>query len=74
MTAGYSATPWSLRAPIQVDDEPAGEVAVYYLEDQPVADEGPFLKEERKLLDEYLAEQDAPRTGAGTQPLREGET
>lgn len=31
-------------------------------------------KEERKLLDEYLAEQDATRTGAGTQPLREGET
>ena len=31
-------------------------------------------KVERKLLDEYLAEQDAPRNGAGTQPLREGET
>jgi len=31
-------------------------------------------KEERKLLEEYLAEQDATRTGAGTQPLREGET
>jgi tRNA (guanine37-N1)-methyltransferase len=31
-------------------------------------------KEERKLLDEYIAEQDAPRTGSGTQPLREGET
>jgi tRNA (guanine37-N1)-methyltransferase len=31
-------------------------------------------KEERKLLDEYLAEQDATRTGAGMQPLREGET
>jgi tRNA (guanine37-N1)-methyltransferase len=33
-----------------------------------------LAKEERKLLDEYLAEQDAPRNGAGTQPLREGET
>jgi tRNA (guanine37-N1)-methyltransferase len=31
-------------------------------------------KEERRLLDEYLAEQDATRTGSGTQPLREGET
>jgi len=29
---------------------------------------------ERRLLDEFLAEQDATRTGAGTQPLREGET
>jgi tRNA (guanine37-N1)-methyltransferase len=31
-------------------------------------------KEERGLLEEYLAEQDAPRNVAGTQPLREGET
>lgn len=31
-------------------------------------------KEERKLLDEYLAEQDATRNGAGMRPLREGET
>jgi len=30
--------------------------------------------EERRLLDEYVAEQDAPQTGAGTQSLREGET
>jgi tRNA (guanine37-N1)-methyltransferase len=30
--------------------------------------------EERRLLDEYLAEQDATRNGIGTQPLREGET
>jgi tRNA (guanine37-N1)-methyltransferase len=31
-------------------------------------------KEERRLLDEYLAEQEATRNGAGTQSLREGET
>jgi tRNA (guanine37-N1)-methyltransferase len=31
-------------------------------------------KEERALLDEYLAEQDATRTVSGMQPLREGET
>ncbi len=31
-------------------------------------------REERTLLDEYLAEQDAPRNGTGTQALREGET
>jgi len=30
--------------------------------------------EERRLLDEYLAERDATRNGAGRQPLREGET
>lgn len=31
-------------------------------------------REERVLLDEYLAEQDATRTVTGMQPLREGET
>jgi len=31
-------------------------------------------KEERRLLDEYQAEQDATRHGSGTQPLREGDT
>jgi len=31
-------------------------------------------KEERGLLDEYLAEQDATRQRTGMQPLREGET
>jgi len=31
-------------------------------------------KEERGLLDEYQAEQDATRHGAGTQPLLKGET
>jgi len=31
-------------------------------------------REERTLLDEYLAEQDATRTVTGMQPLREGET
>lgn len=30
--------------------------------------------EERRLLDEYLAEQDATRTGTGMPPMREGET
>jgi DNA-binding CsgD family transcriptional regulator len=36
--------------------EPVGEVVIFYLEECPPADEGPFLKEERALLD-AVAEQ-----------------
>ena len=32
-------------------NEPVGEVAILYLEERPAADEGPFLREERALLD-----------------------
>jgi len=32
-------------------NEPMGEVAILYLEERPAADEGPFLREERALLD-----------------------
>ncbi len=41
---------------IYVYSEPVGEVAIFYLEECPPADEGPFLKEERALLD-ALADQ-----------------
>jgi len=37
--------------PVLVDGEPAGEIEVGYLEERPVCDEGPFLAEERHLLD-----------------------
>jgi len=37
-------------------NEPMGEVEVFYLEEMPPEDEGPFLKEERLLLD-AIAEQ-----------------
>jgi hypothetical protein len=36
-------------------NEPVGEVSIFYLEERPPADEGPFLREERALL-EALAE------------------
>jgi PAS domain S-box-containing protein len=36
---------------IVIDGEVAGRLTVHYLEERPPADEGPFLKEERKLLD-----------------------
>ena len=41
----------SLRAPIMITEKRAGEVSVYYTEQFPEGDEGPFLAEERKLID-----------------------
>lgn len=44
-------TPWELRSDITVHGEALGFVQVSYTEEMPTADEGPFLKEERYLLD-----------------------
>jgi len=48
---GLVATAWVQSAPIRVQGEEAGSVEVFYLREKPAADEGPFLKEERKLID-----------------------
>ena len=47
----FQSSVWTQRAEIRVDDEPVGELCIYYSEARPHADEGPFLKEERQLLD-----------------------
>ncbi|HWR37489.1 MAG TPA: PEP/pyruvate-binding domain-containing protein [Clostridia bacterium] len=47
----FKPTPWSLSAPILVQSKYLGSIELYYREQMPSADEGPFLKEERKLLD-----------------------
>ncbi len=44
-------TPWVLRTPIAVMGKLVGAVEVFYERQFPRADEGPFLKEERRLLD-----------------------
>ena len=52
---GFKVTKWRQSSRILVYNEPVGEVSIFYLEERPPADEGPFLNEERALLDE-LAE------------------
>lgn len=47
----FEVTAWRQSSRIYMYHEPVGEVAVFYLEECPPADEGPFLKEERALLD-----------------------
>jgi pyruvate,water dikinase len=44
-------SPWVQRAEIVVSGEPTGRVEVFYTKAMPPADEGPFLKEERRLID-----------------------
>jgi len=49
-TAGLRETPWAATSPIKVFDEVIGTISVYYSRETPHEDEGPFLKEETKLL------------------------
>ncbi len=50
-TPGLQPSPWSQAAPILLQGEEIGRIEVSYREAMPKADEGPFLAEERKLLD-----------------------
>ncbi len=48
---GAVSTEWTQSSPIRVQGEVVGTVEVFYTEAMPLSDEGPFLKEERKLID-----------------------
>lgn len=50
-TAPYAHTPWMQAAPIPGYGEDAGLVEVGYLAEHPECEEGPFLAEERSLID-----------------------
>ena len=50
-TRGFRRTPWTQSSEIVVCGQPVGRLEVHYLEEKPVCDEGPFLAEERDLLD-----------------------
>jgi DNA-binding CsgD family transcriptional regulator len=52
----FGVTNWRQSSRIYMYHEAVGEVGIFYLEECPPADEGPFLKEERALLD-AVAEQ-----------------
>ncbi len=47
----YTESEYYLNSDIIIDDEDEGDVRVYYVKEVPKFDEGPFLKEERRLLD-----------------------
>ena len=47
----FADTTWRLRSPISIWRTPVGAIEVHYLHPKPDAWEGPFLREERELLD-----------------------
>ncbi|MCP3899911.1 MAG: helix-turn-helix transcriptional regulator [Desulfobacteraceae bacterium] len=51
VSAGFKKTRWKQSSNILNGREKVGTVEVYYLKKMPVLDEGPFLKEERMLID-----------------------
>lgn len=52
----FQLTNWRQSSRIYIYQEAVGECSVFYLEECPPADEGPFLTEERALLDAVAAQ------------------
>jgi len=50
-TANFDESPWQQFAPVKVHGVVMGAIEVGYLDERPEEDEGPFLKEERLLVD-----------------------
>jgi len=58
-TTNFKETAWKMSADLMVKNESVGRVEIYYLEEMPQKDEGPFIREERSLLNaiaEHLGE------------------
>jgi len=73
-TPGFVETPWSISAGFQTRDALRGDLRVVYLEERPPSVEGPFLAEERHLMNS-LAEMVAAALDkrASDAAVREGE-
>jgi signal transduction histidine kinase len=55
-TPGFRETPWQQSAEILVANKRRGRIDVVYLEERPRLSEGPFLEEERHLIDTLAQE------------------
>ena len=51
ITHNFRETIWKQSSDIIVKEDRTGILEVYYLEEKPESDEGPFMKEERSLID-----------------------
>ena len=49
-SAEFVKTPWVQHSDIIVQDQAVGRISVYYTEEKPDLDEGPFLIDERRLI------------------------
>ncbi|MDV2989594.1 MAG: helix-turn-helix transcriptional regulator [Dehalogenimonas sp.] len=50
LSLNFQETPWHQSAPIFLNNKAVGKCAIYYTVEYPTAYEGPFLREERELL------------------------
>ena len=55
ITENFRETPWRLHADAVSAAGSVSSIDVFYLEERPTLDEGPFMKEERSLIDELAA-------------------
>ncbi|MFX0206225.1 MAG: PAS domain S-box protein [Candidatus Hodarchaeota archaeon] len=55
-TKNFQKTHWIQSADIKVSGKKVGSVKICYLEERPESDEGPFLEEERKLINTIAIE------------------
>jgi PAS domain S-box-containing protein len=67
-TENFSETQWCLSADLKVKNKHAGTVEVFYVEERPAREEGPFIKEERDLINSC-----AERLGNVIERMRGGE-
>ncbi len=51
MSSGFEESEWKMEAPIIIGDGSKGSLVVYYKEQRPELNEGPFSFEERNLID-----------------------
>ena len=49
-SSNFKKTNWVLSSDVFVQEELQGEIGVYYIEERPICDDGPFLKEEKQLI------------------------
>jgi PAS domain S-box-containing protein len=47
----FKESKWKLSSNLLVEGEVLGKIEIYYVKEKPAIDEGPFLKEERTLID-----------------------
>ena len=54
ISSPFTETPWKLEAPITIHGKEAGCLSVYYMEEQPEEDHGPFLAYETTLINSIV--------------------
>jgi hypothetical protein len=68
-SSNYKSTKWVQKASFKTPDNKLGVIEVYYLKEFPEADEGPFLHEERNLLQTLTLMISGAASGASLETL-----